>query len=58
MAFITLIINIVFSNNRVAAGRKGRVTIRGKQSMTYPTWARKQLPATSPAVKVTRVSSS
>jgi hypothetical protein len=32
MAFILLIINNVFSNNRITAGRQGRAAIRGKQS--------------------------
>jgi len=37
MAFILLIINTVFSDNRITAGRQGRSTIRGKQSTTNPT---------------------
>ena len=37
VAFILLIINTVFSNNRITAGRQGRATIRGKQSTTDPT---------------------
>ena len=37
MAFILLIINTVFSDNRITAGRQGRATIRGKQSATNPT---------------------
>jgi hypothetical protein len=58
MAFIPLIINNVFSDNRIMAGMQGRATNRMEQSMTNPTWARKQPPATRPAVKVTRVGSS
>jgi hypothetical protein len=58
MAFILLIINTVFSDNRITAGRHGRATIRGKQSATNPTQGRNQQPATRPAVKVTRVRSS
>jgi hypothetical protein len=57
MAFILLIINTVFNDNRITAGRQGRATILGKQSGTNPTWARKQQPATRPVVKVTRVRS-
>jgi hypothetical protein len=37
MAFILLIINTVFSDNRITAGGQGRATIRGKQSATNPT---------------------
>ena len=37
MAFILLIINTVFSDNRITAGRQGRATIRGKQLTTNPT---------------------
>ena len=37
MAFILLIINTVFSDNRITAGRQGRATIHGKQSTTNPT---------------------
>jgi hypothetical protein len=37
MAFILLIINTVFSDNRTTAGRQGRATIRWKQPATNPT---------------------
>jgi hypothetical protein len=37
MAFILLIINTVFSDNRITAGRQERATNRGKQSATNPT---------------------
>jgi len=55
MAFILLIINTVFSDNRITAGRQGRATIREEQSTTDPTQARKQQPATRPVIKATRV---
>jgi hypothetical protein len=58
MAFILLIINTVFNNNRIMAGGLGRATIRGKRSKTNPRRARKRQPATRPVVKVTRVRSS
>jgi hypothetical protein len=37
MTFILLIINTVFSDNRITAGRQGRAPIRRKQSATNPT---------------------
>jgi hypothetical protein len=58
MAFILPIINTVFSNNRVTAGRQGRATIREEQSTTDPTQARKQQPEKRPVIKATRVRSS
>ena len=58
MAFIPPVINTIFSNNRITAGRQGRATIHGKQSTTNPKQAPEQQPATRPAVKVTRVRSS